>query len=720
MSFLPPPPRLASCLPLTALLALGSFAALSRPALAQETLPLPAPPNFEQLRNNPPPPPPALLPTEGEEPDPVKLISNGEIVFAADQVVVKFKSNVAETAIRSLLLQNGMVQRSYIRATGWRLLTVPGPLNATWFIALLNNSPLVERAEVNLLITTAGTPPVDEAYVNDINGSNFQWNLRKIGMEAAWERTRGGTYATAVIDSGISTYNTKDLLPKILRDSQGNLLGKAYTQSLNSSGYEAEDDQDIGNNIAFGHGSFVSGIIGAATAFSGSSFNTGMAGVNPYGKILPIKTLDYNGSDPDQYNGYHGTSYRFAKAITYAANASRTYGVRVINASVANYPTFQSDQTIHEPSVGTEPSYAQSILDALKVANDNGLIFVSVMGNYEGAFNDNPNKITYPAAYWRTMAIGSTDINDNVSSFSRRGSHVSVVAPGANIYSARRDGTYGINGGTSFAAPHVAGLAGLLLEEFPSMTWWDLRYHIEDTADYINGQTGFDFNQGWGRINADKATQAIFSPQEWPATTNLPAQQLLISIPAWFLSPNPADTVANRAQDVALMFPGANAQVAWYDPTISGYRPYSDLSVPRMGPGRGYFVQFSSPVSTVYAATLPFQKPTHRMPVHLKPGYNLIGVPGHNPITWNRQTFHVATENKPGGSDRRTEGHKIELDFQGAIDAGWIDVQPMGFNYNVASGPTQYYPINVGDTLQPGLGYLIRAYIECEILIPSS
>lgn len=689
------------------------------------------PVDFKALAQNPPPFVPPLLPTEGVAPLSAKLITDGNSVFASDQIVIKFKSNVAETAIQSLLRTNNLTQRSHIRAIGWRLLTVPVPLNATWWVRVLQDSPLVENVELNGALTASSTP-LDAQY------APYQWNLRKIGMEAAWDRTRGGTYVTAVLDSGIDRSNTQDLLPKILRDSNGNLMGADFSDPNNPNGYP---DDDVS------HGTFVSAIIGAQTAFSPYDFfypntqqSSGIAGVNPYGLILPVKVLRANSqgivTDPTMYNYSQSSNFALASGITYAASVPK---VRVMNASLQRYPAYalyssgSGSNSPIQPGTVQNPYYAGAVSDALRTANNNGVLFVASIGNFEGENNDSRDKISYPGAYWRAMAVGATaptgptynaganGVGEQLASYSRRGYHLSVMAPGSSIYSTSLGSSYGTGNGTSFSAPQVAGLAGLVLQEFPSMTWWDIRYHIEDTCDYLNNKTGFDSDWGWGRINADKATQVVYSTQGWPATTNLPAQKLLVSIPAWFISSYPDDTAANRAQDVEMMFPGANAQVAWYDPMVPGYRPYSDPAVPRMGPGRGYFVTLANPVNTGYNATLPFQKANHRMPVHLKSGWNTIGVPGHNPITWNPQTFRVATENKPAASnpDRTHEGMKIELSFQDAISAGWIDPQPLGFNYNVASGPGQYYLINTGDPMQPGLGYFIHANLDCELLIPN-
>jgi subtilisin family serine protease len=147
--------------------------------------------------------------------------------------------------------------------------------------------------------------------------------------------------------------------------------------------------------------------------------------------------------------------------------------------------------------------------------------------------NDFAPEIGFPAYHPKVIACGASGISDARASFSNFGNNMSVVAPGvdAEVTTAPDPGGVittmvqgqGLDGGnyifdfhgTSAAAPHVAGLAALILSLRPNLSSDDVRMVIESTADKV-GPVSYDARRpngtwnhemGYGRINALRAMQ---------------------------------------------------------------------------------------------------------------------------------------------------------------------------------------------------------------------
>ena len=83
-----------------------------------------------------------------------------------------------------------------------------------------------------------------------------------------------------------------------------------------------------------------------------------------------------------------------------------------------------------------------------------------------------------------------------------------IVAPGAFINTTNPGGNYKIVSGTSFAAPHVAGTAALILQKNPQLTPEELKSILMTTSDMVSNEYNERFPAevaGSGRINAAKA-----------------------------------------------------------------------------------------------------------------------------------------------------------------------------------------------------------------------
>jgi len=213
------------------------------------------------------------------------------------------------------------------------------------------------------------------------------------------------------------------------------------------------------------HGTFVAGIIAAVT-----NNEIGIAGLAQV-KIMAEKVFNKEGE------GYESW---IASAILHATDQ----GAKIINLSFST-------------------EYNGSLLyEAVKYAYQNNVLLVAAAGN-----EANDTKV-YPAAYEEVIAVTATDSNDKPALFTNFGQWVELAAPGVNIYSTLRWDRYDYWSGTSFACPHVSGLAALIWSKFPNATRDWVRNRLRETADDL-GDPGFDIYYGYGRINAKKAIYGI-------------------------------------------------------------------------------------------------------------------------------------------------------------------------------------------------------------------
>ncbi|MFJ2213270.1 S8 family peptidase [Streptomyces sp. NPDC101062] len=100
---------------------------------------------------------------------------------------------------------------------------------------------------------------------------------------------------------------------------------------------------------------------------------------------------------------------------------------------------------------------------AVNAVADSGVVSVVAAGNE----NQNACDVS-PASASKVVTVGATDKEDRQATFSNWGTCLELYAPGVGIISAKLGGGYNALNGTSMASPHVAGVAALLKEKYPT------------------------------------------------------------------------------------------------------------------------------------------------------------------------------------------------------------------------------------------------------------
>lgn len=332
----------------------------------------------------------------------------------------------------------------------WRY-TVPPGVDAAAVALRVSACPGVELAEADGVGGIAGVAPSDPDF-------DVQWNLDNTGqgggaMDAdidapeAWTRHTGDPWVViAVLDTGVQA-DHPDLAGKVLPGW---------------STYDSTADTSDVN----GHGTHVAGIAAA----SGDN-GVGMSGVHWGARVLPVRVVSPDGI---------GMESHCAAGIVWAVDQ----GVDVISMSLQYY-------------TGT-----QTLADAVSYAASQGVVLVASSGNHQAV-------VAYPAAFPECIAVGATDRSDTVWIGSNTGPELELVAPGRAVFSLWRESGYASFTGTSMSAPHVAGVAALLVSYVPSMEREEIRALLTETADDL-GPAGRDEAYGFGRVNAARALEAAY------------------------------------------------------------------------------------------------------------------------------------------------------------------------------------------------------------------
>jgi subtilisin family serine protease len=358
-------------------------------------------------------------------------------------------------------LGSASIEQEYSIVPDLCLIRLPEGMTVEDGIQALRDSNDVLYVEPNYEVKALSVIPDDPLF-------DQLWNMHNTGQTGgtddadidapeAWDKSiiGGNEVIVAVIDSGVD-YTHPDLAANMWVN-QAEYTG---TSGLDDDGNGYIDDI-YGYDFAYldadpiddaGHGTHVAGTIGAV-----GNDGIGVAGVCWNVKIMAVRFIETGGS---------GYLSRAVSCVQYAM----LMGAKVMSNSW-----------------GTG-AYTSALEDAIRAAEDAGILFVASAGNGWGIDNDVfPH---YPSGYDldNIIAVLSTDYHDQLSEHSSYGlTSVDLGAPGGDfdnkILSCYVDGGYYTMYGTSMAVPHVSGACAYIWAVLPELSHMEVKDIIMRTVD---------------------------------------------------------------------------------------------------------------------------------------------------------------------------------------------------------------------------------------------
>ncbi len=357
----------------------------------------------------------------------------------------------------------------------------PANYNYTWTITKPGYTNIAVHF-VTIALEVEDGVPYDFIYIKDANGTTVQtftgWetNVWSVSVPGDTIKINLVNLVSGTIDRRYGFYMDK-VLNGTVSVSYENCSKVVAGYDFMDNDSDPMDDSD--------HGTHVTGIV-----TSDDEYYRGIANGT---KILAGKVLNPGG----------GTYSSVIAGIDWCVNNS----AQIISMSLggASYPGTCDDDALAQ---------------AVNNATEKGIPVVVSSGN------QGMNGLTTPACASGAIAVGSVDKVSDVAATSSKGPELDLVAPGRWIMSAVPGG-WDTKSGTSMAAPHVAGVIALMLEETPELSINDIRIVLNETSDPVNRCYECEWDEGYcmdyyeiectwnvtgaGIVNASRAVESIGS-----------------------------------------------------------------------------------------------------------------------------------------------------------------------------------------------------------------
>jgi serine protease len=433
-----------------------------------------------------------------------------------------------------------------LAAVAGSTLVVDHQIGDVWVLAVPTAIPDAQLAQMAALIQSDPAvqyaDPVRRVTKQLVPNDTFypqQWPLSDpvggVNAPLAWSITTGSANTVvAVVDTGVTAHPefSGRLLPGYDFISDPNSAGDGNGRDNDASDPgDWTNDGQCGNGVpgeaSSWHGTFVSGLIAANTNNA-----AGIAGMNWQAMILPVRVLGKCG----------GTFDDIVAGVLWAAGLP-------VTAAPAN----PSPARVINLSLGGQTSCPQAMQDAINAVLAQGAVVTVAAGNSSEAATG-----FAPANCSGVVTVGASTHQGDRASYSNFGQRVDLSAPGGDgavadwILSTSNSGitspvaaTFVREIGTSFAAPHVAGAASLMLARNPNLTPGQVLSIITGTA--RNFPAGSQCAQGAavcgaGLLNAGLALQNTVSATDGAPPGTVPVVEYYrADKDHYFMTANPAE-----------------------------------------------------------------------------------------------------------------------------------------------------------------------------------
>ncbi len=399
------------------------------------------------------------------------------------------KSLGLSLSIERELATGGVLIRAE-NATGVR--AASGAIDAERVMVELAKNPSVSKVEPNKRVHAFFVP-------NDTRYSE-QWDMFNavggMNVQSAWDVATGSGVVVAVIDTGITPHS--DLAGQTVAGYDF-ISASATARDGNGRDSNPNDEGDwFATNecgVPYSSGSSWHGTHVAGTVAAIANNNKGVAGVAFNAKVQPVRVLGKCG----------GSIADIADAIIWSSGGT-----------VSGVPANATPAKVINLSLGGQGACSSTEQSAINSARSRGTVLAIAAGN------DNANVSGFdPGNCSGVISIAATTKAGSRASYSNYGALIDVSAPGGDgaggagdILSTLNSGTstqstesYAFYAGTSMAAPHVAGLAALMLSKNPALTPDQIETLIKNNAKALPGSCSGGC--GTGIIDAAKTLTAV-------------------------------------------------------------------------------------------------------------------------------------------------------------------------------------------------------------------